>query len=741
MSARSMKRARERQVAKEQKRSERLGRRSKAALGAGAALGATVLFAPSANADQFTVNTLADGPTSGPGHNGTLRDALYDADNTQGHDVVSFDPALNGTITLTEGQLRLYEDTEIVGPGRDVITVSGADQSRVFYMSPGSNPPSVISGLTITGGNSGDANGGGIFVYNGNLELDDVLVTGNTTIANGGGIFALYSGLEIHDSTISGNNAGGPQNSADGGGIWLDQEKYDFSIVDIRNTTISGNDASDRGGGVYFQDLYSGGTIRDSVISGNDAGSSAGGIYLQDLYEQAVFTVEGTEVSGNTAGDDGGGMRLGGEDSIDGTMIVEDSTVSGNTATDDGGGIYLYSMDNDSGQLLIRGSTLSGNTATEGEGGGLAVDDSNGLLRFHRSTVSGNTAGTRGGGVYLRDVVQPGDGYDTGVAQFRDSTIASNSAAEGGGIFNFYDDVLLRNTIAADNTNDDIQELRAPVLAEAHTFLLDFSLVEDVGDAADVAQQTAGSNILGQDPQLGPLADNGGPTQTHAPAFSSPAVDKGSSTALIDQRGATRPFDQPDVANPNLPGADGSDMGAVELQAAPPVPEGSCLGQAATVVLAPADEVTFGTAGRDVIVGDAAANEIRGRGGNDLICGKGGRDQIGGGPDNDVVLGNAGNDVISGDQDDDRLTGSDGNDKISGATGNDRMYGVAGRDRLTGAAGNDHLNGGAADDVLIGASGADNLFGGPGNDRLNGGKGVDNLAGGGGRDQEIQQRR
>src|SRR5687767_2314161 len=298
MSARSMKRARQRQIAKDQRRSERLGLRSKTAIGAGAALGATVLFAPSASADQFTVTTLADAPaTAPPDFNGTLRDALYDANQTLGHDIVSFDPALNGTITLTEGQLRLYEDTEIIGPGRDVITVSGNDQSRVFYMNAFNNQPSVISGLTITGGNSGDGSGGGIFVQYSNLVLEDVAVTGNETISNGGGIFARHAGLEIHDSTISGNTAGNDQVSADGGGIYFDQAgKYeypgDFGPLEIRDTTISGNTASDDGGGIYLYELYQG-TIRDSAITGNSAADEGGGIYLYSVGDSGSFTVEG----------------------------------------------------------------------------------------------------------------------------------------------------------------------------------------------------------------------------------------------------------------------------------------------------------------------------------------------------------------------------------------------------------------------------------------------------------------
>jgi hypothetical protein len=68
----------------------------------------------------------------------------------------------------------------------------------------------------------------------------------------------------------------------------------------------------------------------------------------------------------------------------------------------------------------------------------------------------------------------------------------------------------------------------------------------------------------GTNPLLGPLADNGGPTQTMALTPNSPAIDKGVSAGLTtDQRGLTRPIDF--SAIPNAPGGDGSDIGAFEL--------------------------------------------------------------------------------------------------------------------------------------------------------------------------------
>src|SRR5439155_12217007 len=69
------------------------------------------------------------------------------------------------------------------------------------------------------------------------------------------------------------------------------------------------------------------------------------------------------------------------------------------------------------------------------------------------------------------------------------------------------------------------------------------------------------TNILGQDPLLGPLQDNGGPTLTHALLPGSPAIDQGSSGGLTsDQRGLTRVLDLPEITHVD----DGADIGAAE---------------------------------------------------------------------------------------------------------------------------------------------------------------------------------
>ena len=148
-----------------------------------------------------------------------------------------------------------------------------------------------------------------------------------------------------------------------------------------------------------------------------------------------------------------------------------------------------------------------------------------GPLTVIGSTVVGNRADTRGAGIY---------GSLNNDARIQDSIVAGNSAPIGPDV---------RNVI-----------------------LTGFSLVGNTSGAT-VHDQPPGSNLLGVDPQLSPLAQNGGPTPTMAPAATSPVIDKGAAFGLgADQRGLPRPFDAPTIAGSTVPGSDGSDIGAVELQ-------------------------------------------------------------------------------------------------------------------------------------------------------------------------------
>jgi Ca2+-binding RTX toxin-like protein len=284
--------------------------------------------------------------------------------------------------------------------------------------------------------------------------------------------------------------------------------------------------------------------------------------------------------------------------------------VSGNKA-DRGGGLFLIST-----PMTLETSTLSGNASTADEGGGAYFFASNtnpGELRVRNSTISSNSSPMTGGGIYLRG-----------------AGASSN----------------LSNAIVANNTAPTGPDLDG-------TFGAAFSLVEAT-TGATVNTTVPGSNITGQDPKLGPLADNGGPTDTHALLPGSPALDKGSTPASADQRGAPRPFNLRGVPNSAAAGADGADMGAYERIL--------CAGVLVNRVGTSGKNKLRGTAKRDGILGLGGADRLLGLAGNDSLCGGGGRDLLKGGKGRDRLLGQAGRD---------RLIGGPGRDKLKGGPGKD----------------------------------------------------------------------
>jgi hypothetical protein len=141
-------------------------------------------------------------------------------------------------------------------------------------------------------------------------------------------------------------------------------------------------------------------------------------------------------------------------------------------------------------------------------------------------------------------------------------------ADRGGGLASFGGDdrvqPTIRNTIVSGNSATTGADVSGSVSPDPPSLITaSFSLIGSV-DSYSPLKQT-GPNLIGQDPQLGPLAGNGGTTQTQKPAVTSPVIDQGAAFGLgSDQRGLGRPVEIPTI--PNAAGGDGSDIGAVELQ-------------------------------------------------------------------------------------------------------------------------------------------------------------------------------
>jgi hypothetical protein len=232
----------------------------------------------------------------------------------------------------------------------------------------------------------------------------------------------------------------------------------------------------------------------------------------------------------------------------DGTVTLTNVTVSGNTATCTGGGCdALGAGVLNNGTLTLTNVTVSGNTVTctgdncLARGGGI-YDRPDSTLTLTNVTVSGNT------------VTCTGD----------------NCLADGGGLFNGVGTVTLTATIIA-------LQLLGPDCATVGTITSNgFNLDSDNTCSLSVVN----GDKPGVDPLLGPLANNGGPTQTHALLTGSPALDmvqSGCPPPTTDQRGISRP------QNGDLSGTAFCDIGAYEL--VPPIPTLSEWAQLAMLAL------------------------------------------------------------------------------------------------------------------------------------------------------------
>ena len=408
--------------------------------------------------------------------NGSLRQAIEDANNTRGADIIEFEAQLSSqTISLTTGELTIADDLTINGLGSENLTIDGINNDRVFKVDDGDRFTLIdvsLHDITITNGFAKNKpgfenSGGGIFSEE-NLTITNSNVINNVTSSNGGGIYAARGTVEIIDSEVANNTS-----KFNGGGINFDNA----DDINIDNSIITNNTSNSNGGGISIYGGFAASINIDDTAISNNVSLIGGGIYTRGADDT---TISNSTISGNFAT----GERF--------------STGGG------GGGIYSNGSTN-----TINNSTISGNTSNLG-GGGIFNSENYSNLIINNSTITDNTVRRKrsGAGIYQ----------------------AGERTTPGG---QYYGTIEITSTIIAGNFLDkDLAISGGDFTSEGNNLIGSSNLVllpEDIVGTPD--------NPI--DPQLGELEDNGGGTQTIALLENSPAIDAGSNplNLVTDQRG------------------------------------------------------------------------------------------------------------------------------------------------------------------------------------------------------------
>jgi CSLREA domain-containing protein len=437
---------------------------------------------------------------------------------------------LTGTITLTSELPNISSHMLINGPGSSVLTVL-RNSANFDCITIVSSATVAISGLKFQGGapatNTGITNVG-------TLNLADCQVSGF-----GEGVRNVERTLTIFNCVISGNTGGGGISNSSG-------------TINVINSLLTGN-ASNGSFGPGIDNSFGTLNVTNSTITGNSGhiaimnGSSARATFINStvsnnidggLLNNGNLSMTGGLITGNT----NGGLIANGT-----TALINGVTISNNSSN---GGAFIGG-----GGISAGGSAVTvmncvvTNNSTSGNGGG--IRNSGGKLTLINTTISGNTSNGSGGGLAS---------VDGGLADFNaiNMTITGNRSNNGGGVFRESGSMKFKNSLIAGNfdligtTPNDISGTLDP--------LSSFNLI-GIGGSGGLTNGV-NNNLVGvADARLAPLANNGGPTLTHALLANSPALDAGDNCVTqashcgepkfpqltTDQRGFNRLVDGPDA--------------------------------------------------------------------------------------------------------------------------------------------------------------------------------------------------
>lgn len=349
---------------------------------------------------------------------------------------------------------------------------------------------------------------------------DTIQIAAGTYQAGPSGGLLIASSVALH-------GAGAGQTIVTGSGVLV--TVYVTATTTIEGLTISGGG----GAGKQYGAITNGGTLTllNTAISGNTSGNEGGAIF-----NAGTLIVKSSAFNGNGAYDGGAIFNDGGSVSVAG------STFSGNSSSTDGGAIDNYT----GGPVTVTDSTFIDNSASY-YGGALANGD--GPLTLTNSTFGGNSA--YGGGAIFNNSIQR-----SLPVTLVNSTVSGNSATQGGGVFTgtgavMSNTVLAKNTFAAGGWGADCAGGFSDgpgghnLVGNGQWFLNGATYACGLTNGAN--GDRVGTNAASIDPELGPIASNGGPTQTMALLAVSPAIGAGNAAtceALVGPDGTTTDTDQ-----------------------------------------------------------------------------------------------------------------------------------------------------------------------------------------------------
>lgn len=415
-----------------------------------------------------------------------------------------------------------------------------------------SNASLTVNDAMFTSNRTGSApgNGGGIHITgSATVTLMETMFRDNFAASEGGGFWHGTGKGMVKKSRFVGNVAAG--DAADNGGGGIFNEGGDLLVDDCYLADNKATGMSGSGGGIFYN-VGSSGTVNMSMLERNSASRAGGGIEDNSRIGTLVAVTRSTLQDNSTGAKPGNGGAV--HVTGDGSFNITASDVLRNTAANEGGGVW-----NGSGAMAITQTTIRDNVANGADGGG-GVYNQGGDLMVSRTLVASNVitgATAIGAGIH---------NANPGTVSVTYSTISSNQSAwNAGGIANAGTLEVIGTTIAlntAANRGGGIGQAMGATTATLRSTIVALNTAPTQGANLDVAAGSyvsSGYNLIATDdanvfpagatdkegspsapvmPGLQPLANNGGPTQTHALTCESDAVEMGDpALTAVDQRG------------------------------------------------------------------------------------------------------------------------------------------------------------------------------------------------------------